>query len=69
MLTEEHKKLLEIEKKQCLENDRLIKELKADLNHIRNNNFSYCLAHDFRKIELFFINIYKKLKEKLCKLI
>ena len=39
MLTEEHKKLLEIEKKKCLENDRLIKELKAGLNYTRNNNF------------------------------
>ena len=64
MLTEELKKLLEIEKKQCLENDRLIKELKADLDHVKNNNFSYALCYDFRKVELFFINIYKKLKEK-----
>lgn len=62
MLTD-YEKLLQETEGLVIENDRLIKELKADLNHIKNNNFSYALCYDFRKIELFFINIYKKLKE------
>lgn len=62
-MSTDYEKLLQETKGLVIENDRLIKELKDDLNHIKNNNFSYCLAHDIRKIELFFINIYKKLKE------
>lgn len=39
MLTDKHEKLLKEAKDLVIENDRLIKELKADLNHIKNNNF------------------------------